>query len=265
MAASRHVPDLSDPRYLDEVGWFLCHEEFHYEEGGVTYAEQRIINARIQLDEFLTAVGHDEDWLADKSALSIGAGCTGDLAAWPCRYKVAADPLMIVYQRLGMLIKDACGGRTQFIAAPAEALPLLDAHVDIVYCRNALNHMAEPAAALDEVARVLKPGGMLFVDVDLDGTPTPDEPVVFTPESLQRIVGHQFDVVRWRDRDRPHSRHSPRRCELLAIHRQDYRAAHFDRRALLRAYLKHCRELGVAPDSGRSVPTEAAGAQKTDR
>jgi ubiquinone/menaquinone biosynthesis C-methylase UbiE len=41
----------------------------------------------------------------------------------------------------------------------AESLPLADRSVDLAVCFNALDHMLDPEAALDEIARVLRPGG----------------------------------------------------------------------------------------------------------
>jgi SAM-dependent methyltransferase len=41
----------------------------------------------------------------------------------------------------------------------AEALPFVDATFDLVCCRAALHHMADPAKAVAEMARVCRPGG----------------------------------------------------------------------------------------------------------
>jgi len=237
METLAHIPDLEDPRYLDEVGWFVSHEKYVYEGTDSSYAEQRVANSRIQLREFLEVAGRGEGWLEGKSVVTIGAGCTGDLSAWPAARKIAADPLMLVYQRLEMLIDDVCGVATEFITASAENLPLLDACADIVYCRNALNHIADPTAAVDEAARILNPGGVFFVDVDLGGIPTPDEPVVFTASTLEELLGRHFRVRALRERGNPHSKHSPARCEFLLEHRPGYHAPRLDRGAVLAKYM----------------------------
>jgi SAM-dependent methyltransferase len=41
----------------------------------------------------------------------------------------------------------------------AAALPFLDASFDLVMCRGALHHFPDPGAAIDEMARVCRPGG----------------------------------------------------------------------------------------------------------
>ncbi|WP_313949455.1 methyltransferase domain-containing protein [Frankia sp. AvcI1] len=45
----------------------------------------------------------------------------------------------------------------------ATALPFLDASFDLVVCRAALHHFAEPGAAIAEMARVCRPGGRVAV------------------------------------------------------------------------------------------------------
>ena len=41
--------------------------------------------------------------------MSVCAGCTGDLTTFPATVKIAIDPLLRVYQQLGMLIDDEAG------------------------------------------------------------------------------------------------------------------------------------------------------------
>jgi ubiquinone/menaquinone biosynthesis C-methylase UbiE len=54
----------------------------------------------------------------------------------------------------------------------AYALPFPDGAVDVVVSRLALHHLEDPEAALEEMARVLRPGGRLVV-VDLVGSEDP--------------------------------------------------------------------------------------------
>jgi SAM-dependent methyltransferase len=53
--------------------------------------------------------------------------------------------------------------RMTFICAPAEALPFDDDTFDIVTCLEALEFMVYPEAVLQELVRVLRPGGTLLV------------------------------------------------------------------------------------------------------
>ena len=49
------------------------------------------------------------------------------------------------------------------IIASADALPIANAQFDCVLCTEVLEHCADPDAVLSEMARVLKPGGYVFL------------------------------------------------------------------------------------------------------
>jgi ubiquinone/menaquinone biosynthesis C-methylase UbiE len=57
----------------------------------------------------------------------------------------------------------ACPVPVTLHAAHAERIPLPDASVDMVLCHQTLHHIVDQAAALAEVFRVLKPGGLLLL------------------------------------------------------------------------------------------------------
>jgi len=50
-----------------------------------------------------------------------------------------------------------------FCAGSVLALPFDDTSVDVVHAHQVLQHLADPVAALSEMARVLRPGGILAV------------------------------------------------------------------------------------------------------
>src|SRR6266849_7480063 len=99
------IPDLTDPRYLDEVGWFLYHEKYRRDHFGGSYDAERLAYSRLLLEEVVGYLGRDVRWTESKTIVSLGCGCTGDLAAFPAGVKIAIDPLLYVYQQLGMLLK----------------------------------------------------------------------------------------------------------------------------------------------------------------
>lgn len=49
------------------------------------------------------------------------------------------------------------------LAASAEQVPLKDAAFDLVVCTDVLPHIVDKAPVLDELARLVRPGGQLFV------------------------------------------------------------------------------------------------------
>jgi 2-polyprenyl-6-hydroxyphenyl methylase/3-demethylubiquinone-9 3-methyltransferase len=46
----------------------------------------------------------------------------------------------------------------------AEALPFADASFEVVWCTDVLEHLADRPAAIAQIARVLKPGGLFLYD-----------------------------------------------------------------------------------------------------
>lgn len=51
------------------------------------------------------------------------------------------------------------------LAGSAYALPFPDASFDVIFCTEVLEHLAEPERAVREMARVLVPGGKIFITV----------------------------------------------------------------------------------------------------
>jgi ubiquinone/menaquinone biosynthesis C-methylase UbiE len=230
------IPDLTDPRYLDEVGWFLYHEKYERDKFGGSYDNERLSYSRLLLEEVLKYMGRDERWLEGKTVVSIGCGCTGDLASFPAAVKIAIDPLLNVYQKLGMLLEDVEGtSQTVYLSMDSEDLPLLDDYADLVLCRNALDHMPDPGIALREFQRILKNDGALFVSVDIGGAPTPDEPTVFSIESLSALIEDQFKMLLLEENQPPHSvgRHSSVR--LLATKKHQVSPS-IDKERILQMY-----------------------------
>ena len=70
-------PRFDRPPLFDEVGWFLYHEKYGREQFGGPYDEERLAYSRLLRDEVLSYCGQDEQWLRDKTVVTIGCGCTG--------------------------------------------------------------------------------------------------------------------------------------------------------------------------------------------
>lgn len=60
-------------------------------------------------------------------------------------------------------MRQACTVPVTLHEAHAEHIPLRDASVDLVLCHQTLHHIVDQVAALGEVFRVLKPGGLLLL------------------------------------------------------------------------------------------------------
>src|SRR4051794_28600228 len=62
-------------------------------------------------------------------------------------------------------LEPRAGLGSNFVAADAAALPLPSQSFELVIANHSLEHFSNLEAALQEIGRVLKPGGGLFVSV----------------------------------------------------------------------------------------------------
>lgn len=109
-------------------------------------------------------------------ALVLDVGCADGfwLRFLAARYRVRgigvdlADSILVAARQDRLLRYE-----NRFCLSEAERLPLDDGSVDFVLSFDLLEHLPEPRRALEEMARVLKPGGRLLVHMpvrDYDGT-----------------------------------------------------------------------------------------------
>jgi SAM-dependent methyltransferase len=129
---------------------------------------------RVTLDRFIAA--HASDGLT----LDLGAQ-TGPYAAHFPR-------------RVGLDLRPGAGVA---IVGDARALPVRDAAFDLVLCTEMLEHVPEPQRAIDEMHRVLKPGGLLVLTTRFL-FPIHDAPhdyFRFTKYGLRHLL-REFEIVR---------------------------------------------------------------------
>ena len=126
-------------------------------------------------------------WLARQAARLMPAGEAADIGCGPGYLAIAlarrAPGLRVTGVDLSdvMLVQAreearAAGlaHRTDFRIGDNAALPFADAALDLVISTLSLHHWADPVTVLDEVARVLRPGGAFYIfDLRRDLTPPP--------------------------------------------------------------------------------------------
>ena len=112
-------------------------------------------------------------WLEDRLARLSGAGLVLDLGCgrgyWT-RYlaerKIAAVGVERAIDRAAL-----AGRHGPVMAGDAADLPVADGSVDVVWCLHVLHHLSDPARALVEVRRVLRPGGALVMAESVEDNP----------------------------------------------------------------------------------------------
>ncbi|HJX33347.1 MAG TPA: class I SAM-dependent methyltransferase [Solirubrobacterales bacterium] len=98
--------------------------------------------------------------------IDLGAGTGANLGLYPAAVSelVLVEPDPHMAKKLRHRLAEA-GNPAELIEAPAERLPFEDASFDTAVFTLVLCTVPDPAAALVEVARVLRPGGrMLFIE-----------------------------------------------------------------------------------------------------
>jgi ubiquinone/menaquinone biosynthesis C-methylase UbiE len=99
-------------------------------------------------------------------ALDVGTG-TGHTAMAIAPYVEQVMALDLTEEMLGHA-RRLCAEREianiTFLLGDAMDMPFPDCHFDIVTCRRAAHHFIDIGAAIDEMVRVLRPGGRLVVD-----------------------------------------------------------------------------------------------------
>lgn len=97
------------------------------------------------------------------TVLEVGAGTGRDAADVAGR---GASMVALDYSEESLsLISGAVEGRVAIVCGDALRMPFADGRFDVVYHQGLLEHFREPGLLLDENVRVLKPGGLLLVDV----------------------------------------------------------------------------------------------------
>jgi ubiquinone/menaquinone biosynthesis C-methylase UbiE len=93
-----------------------------------------------------------------------------------------------------------------FIDGLAGALPLEDSSVDLVWCERVLQHLNDPQAAIDDIARVPRTGGRaVLLDAD-QGTRIVSD---LNPDVASTFIRASFEGGRQPVRSSTHSRASP--------------------------------------------------------
>lgn len=85
----------------------------------------------------------------------------------------------------------------RFLCASAAQTGLESASVDVAVSFETIEHMPDPTAFIDELSRVLTPGGTLVLSTPNDTGPTDFHVQSFTRDSLSGLLARHFTSPRW--------------------------------------------------------------------
>ena len=100
---------------------------------------------------------------ADARVLEVGSGAHGLIFCFEAGERVGVDPLADEYRALF----PAWQQRARTIAAFGEQLPFEDSSFEVVLCDNVVDHAQSPRRIVEEITRVLAPGGLLYFTVNV--------------------------------------------------------------------------------------------------
>jgi SAM-dependent methyltransferase len=128
----------------------------------------------------------------DARVLEVGSGAHGLVFYFGADKGIGVDPLADHYAALF----PAWQSKATTIAARGENLPFEDASFDIVLCDNVVDHAESPRRILEEIARVLAPGGSLYFEVNVHH---PLYHVAASAHAGWRALGIPFEITPFAD------------------------------------------------------------------
>lgn len=185
---SGHFWNTDVEALLREMGEWPTEQIKPFEYPAIRQMEARAHGLRILKEAQID----DVRFWADKTVLDIGPGAVCFLEASGARVGIAVEPLAAQFAQHRLLL---ASNNTIYLPVNAEAIPLLADSIDIVVSRNNLDHVTDPAAVVDEVHRILRPGGSFILIVHLEPEASVTEPHALAADDI-RALTRRFTTVR---------------------------------------------------------------------
>lgn len=128
----------------------------------------------------------------DAPVLEVGCGAHGLIFYFGTENGIGIDPLADHYAELFPTWQS----RARTIAAPGERLPFEDASFDVVLCDNVVDHAESPRRIVEEIARVLRPGGLIYFEVNIHH---PLYHAAASTHAAWRALGIPFEITPFAD------------------------------------------------------------------
>lgn len=149
------------------------------------------------------------------SMLDVGTGnglncfMLNDLLGYDPNYKLVGSEISkSAVSRANSIARKWGRGNLKFVAGDAEKLPFADDSFDSVLCTEVIEHLPRPQIAIDEMFRVLKPGGLAVIS-----TPNENHALKkFLPASFKKKA--HDEQSEWANRYEKHAEFFQDRKEL---------------------------------------------------
>lgn len=128
----------------------------------------------------------------DARVLEVGSGAHGAIFFFGTENGVGVDPLADHYRELF----PAWQSRVRTVAAGGENLPFDEGSFDVVLCDNVVDHAENPRKIVEELCRVLRPGGVLYFEVNIHH---PLYHVAATLHAAWRALGIPVEITPFAD------------------------------------------------------------------
>ncbi len=157
----------------------------------------RRINTRMRVN----SSRHYLDRFVAEAAASVPAGSRVlDAGAGDCKYREHFEAHR--YESADFRDSDAPGVEITYVCDLCDRIPVEDGRFDLVVCTQTLEHLPEPARALTELARVLEPGGQLWLSAPLyfEEHQVPHDYFRYTRYGFEHLLersGFVVDRVSW--------------------------------------------------------------------
>lgn len=125
-----------------------------------------------------------------KTVVDVGCGTRGVLPIITAKTKIGVDPTIKDVRDQFVFPVDAI-----YLSEKIEDCGLRDSTADIIVCNNTLNHVENPELAVAQMHRILKPGGLLLLEVLIEPMNIAHT-YSFTAESLTKLVDGYFEPVK---------------------------------------------------------------------
>ncbi len=170
-AAGHHDP-AGTSKYSDELKYWIAacggQDPAHGARFIEVFTQWQVTRLGELADRLSLDRGEAMDaWCRTRDVVEIGGGPIPCCAFRSFRSAVAVDPLVDGYLTAGLVPAAVRERPIVHLSACGEQIPLPGGSADLVIVENCLDHTDQPARVVSEIHRVLRPGGLLWILVDL--------------------------------------------------------------------------------------------------